>query len=947
MRKSKWRERGERARSRVGGDQSCFGIEALELRDLPATAFLKTATLMFIAGQGETNNVIVETSGGNIIVSDPGNLASTFSTPVSSIDSVMIQVGDKSDIVNLSNLRQPTYFVEVQGGDGEDLIIGSSGIDALLGNGGDDTIFGGEGNDFLFGGAGNDWMNGGTGDDRYIIEDVVSEDTIEDDGGIDTLDLSRIQKTVTVAYVPNFELPEGTVTSGTFDIDQIEKVVGGTSDDTILFADEASVAGGTGTLNGGGGVNTLDYSRYLTPSNVNLATGAATGTAGILNFQEAVGPNALPNVFVEGDNSGTTDPILDPRVVAITALSDYVHAPDPSFQFNLLDSQRGFVPGLGAYTAYSVNMISQMWLTPSEVNRTLWQHVATIIVPDRLLHDTALLIVDGGVNPAEPLAGPLLDAIAVGALQSDSVVIYLSTVPNQPLIFAGDPGNPRTEDQILAYSFRQYLETGQADWPVLVAMVKSAVKAMDVAQAFVPSVTRGARIHDFVVTGASKRGWTTWLTGGADPRVRGIIPMVIDVLNIEAQVEHIAEAYGFIPNALTPYRQQNVFSQFDRPIDKGLYRILDPINYVANINYPTMAINSTGDQFFITDAGQFYQSQIVGLGNYHVRYLPNTGHGLDIGDLLNSQAVETLLLTYRAILNDIPLPELSWVDQPDGTIVARTNDPRLLRVNLWEATNPYSRDLRINTFQNQLGIQTPWSIYQTIAPNGSGVYSANRPAPPAGATGYLMEFVFDSGLTDPFGLPLNFVLTTEARVASNQPAYQFDFGDAPASYGAASHAIDKLYVHLGTTFDAEFPPPALQQESPNALGDDNQIQLTIPTPLVREYDDEDGVLFVTPIAAGTTAQVNVVAASDGVLNAWVDFNRDGDFADAGEQIFTNRFLSTGSQTPSFTVPVSAVAGTSFARFRFSDGTTDVLGLPIGPTGEVRNGEVEDYQITIL
>jgi hypothetical protein len=69
---------------------------------------------------------------------------------------------------------------------------------------------------------------------------------------------------------------------------------------------------------------------------------------------------------------------------------------------------------------------------------------------------------------------------------------------------------------------------------------------------------------------------------------------------------------------------------------------------------------------------------------------------------------------------------------------------------------------------------------------------------------------------------------------------------------------------------------------------------------------------------GTTAGVIVFASAPGLLNAWLDFNRNGSWADQGEQIFTNVLLVAGPNPLSFPVPAWAVPGPSFARFRFSN-----------------------------
>ncbi|MCP4169412.1 MAG: hypothetical protein GY758_01420, partial [Fuerstiella sp.] len=153
-----------------------------------------------------------------------------------------------------------------------------------------------------------------------------------------------------------------------------------------------------------------------------------------------------------------------------------------------------------------------------------------------------------------------------------------------------------------------------------------------------------------------------------------------------------------------------------------------------------------------------------------------------------------------------------------------------------------------------------------------------------------------------------------------------DFGDAPVSYGTvlanngARHFIGGPV--LGATIDAE----ADGQPSVNADGDD-----------LTGIDDEDGVIL-SGMVAGTVGTAFVTLGSPGsaYLDAWVDFNADGDFFDPGEQILTSTPI-TGSMSLPFTVPVNATTGATYSRFRVS-----TMG-GLAPIGAAQNGEVEDHR----
>lgn len=158
-----------------------------------------------------------------------------------------------------------------------------------------------------------------------------------------------------------------------------------------------------------------------------------------------------------------------------------------------------------------------------------------------------------------------------------------------------------------------------------------------------------------------------------------------------------------------------------------------------------------------------------------------------------------------------------------------------------------------------------------------------------------------------------------------------DFGDAPdptlptllASNGA------RHLVVPGICLGAQIDPEPDAQPNPGALGDD-----------AAGTDDEDGVTLSGLLIRGSNATFQVVASTNGYLNAWFDFNRNGSWLDGGDQIAMDQSLTTGVNTVSIGVPPQAAWGTTYGRFRFSS----VMGLPF--TGLAFDGEVEDYAFTV-
>jgi len=178
-------------------------------------------------------------------------------------------------------------------------------------------------------------------------------------------------------------------------------------------------------------------------------------------------------------------------------------------------------------------------------------------------------------------------------------------------------------------------------------------------------------------------------------------------------------------------------------------------------------------------------------------------------------------------------------------------------------------------------------------------------------------------------------------------AQDFDFGDAPtaAQSGFASSYPTLLadngarhFIPAGgaTLYLGSVPPDAEAdgQPDPAAIGDD--------TPGV---DDEDGVALPPLISGGFQNVLFLVKVTGGpgFLNAWIDFNRDGDWADSGEQIFKDEPVSAGVNLLHFNVPTSVVGGASFARFRLTSADS---GGTLSFNGPADDGEVEDHRVIL-
>jgi PhoPQ-activated pathogenicity-related protein len=367
-------------------------------------------------------------------------------------------------------------------------------------------------------------------------------------------------------------------------------------------------------------------------------------------------------------------------------LADYVKKADPDYAWKHKNKREVANQG----TVYHLELVSQKW------QNIVWTHALMIYVPKDVKPKSTMFLLNTGGEP-----GGRDDALAFALANNiKSPVAFLFGIPNQPL-FKSDK-NPRglTEDALIAETFVQYLKTKDDTWPLLFPMVKSVVKAMDALQAFVKKEWQ-VEVKDFVLTGASKRGWTTWLTASVEPRVKAIAPMVIDTLNMQKQMVHQKESYGDYSAMIGDYVKRGLVPMPDTVEAKRLWSWVDPWVYRKKFTMPKLIINGTNDPYWSQDALNLYYDDLP--GEKYISYVPNAGHNLVPKDsFVPTQAGNVLAAFARAQIDDKPLPKLTWKhDSKDGKYSLSVNSDVVPKaVRLWSADAP-TKDFRKSRWKSE------------------------------------------------------------------------------------------------------------------------------------------------------------------------------------------------------------------------------------------------------
>lgn len=439
-------------------------------------------------------------------------------------------------------------------------------------------------------------------------------------------------------------------------------------------------------------------------------------------------------LLVLGILAGSDIASAKPRaaVAAPTPLDTFCSQRDPAFAWRVADRVAATT-----HEVLVIDLTSQTWRSADEMDRTTWKHWLVIAVPKGCDSTTALLFIGGGSNRDEPPKSPDERVLKI-ALATKTVVAELRTVPNQPLrVLASDePQRERYEDDLLAASWNEFLESKDPTWLAQLPMTKSAVAAMDAVEEALAAEPGAPEVTRFTVAGGSKRGWTTWLTAAVDDRVVGIAPIVIDVLNIAPSMKHHRASYGFWSEALEDYERQGLADRLDDPDAAEIRAIVDPYAYRERLSLPKCLINASQDEFFLPDSSRFYFDDLV--GEKHLSYTPNAGHGLK-----GSDALDALVAFHHMVAHGMERPAVTWQsahDSPEHTVRCSVKPVEAV---LWRGVNPKARDFR-------LPITGPVFEGTPLEPRPDGSYRVPVEAPEEGYSATFARFAFDVGAATPF-----------------------------------------------------------------------------------------------------------------------------------------------------------------------------------------------------
>ena len=406
-----------------------------------------------------------------------------------------------------------------------------------------------------------------------------------------------------------------------------------------------------------------------------------------------------------------------------TSMSDYIESTKNEFSYDIQE-----VIYEEKWTGFHIKMISGEWLDSKKVDQVEWWHYVDIVIPKQTTTSTGIMFIDGGEKSDDYFR---LDSQSIeNAIKTESVIVNVSNIPFQPLNFLSSKQESFEEDDLIAFAWNKFLKQGakqkDVEWLPRFPMTRAIVRAMDLAQEIV--LQNDIQVKDFVVSGASKRGWTAWTTAAVDNRVKAVVPMVIDMLNLVPSFENHYRSYGEFSPAVQEYVNYNIQDWLGSEEFKRLMSYIEPFSFIDKFTMPKYIINAGSDEFFSTDSWRFYYDKLP--SKKIIRYVPNKNHSLD-----GRYLTEDLVSYFYRIINDIEIPTLNW-NLIDNKLIAELDYDGEYDVSVWTAKNDNGRDFRLWE-EGELWKQT------YIGKSANNKYELNVSSNFKGYKTTMIEFIID------------------------------------------------------------------------------------------------------------------------------------------------------------------------------------------------------------
>ncbi|CAF0863095.1 unnamed protein product [Brachionus calyciflorus] len=388
------------------------------------------------------------------------------------------------------------------------------------------------------------------------------------------------------------------------------------------------------------------------------------------------------------------------------------------------------LPGNGFQT-YLFNFTSLQWFTRRLSSRPIWWHYLLLTIPYN--HDKTRPIfyyIDAGSNNETNPFSIYTNIISSFSVQCKCITVLHRQIPNQPILFPSDPtGQNRTEDAIIAYTLKLYLENKQQFIdetynyvPLLFPMTKAVRRGFDEVIKFL-NYENIKFTKKFVVSGTSKRGWTTWLISAIDRRVTAFVPIVYDMVNI---AKNLHRGYRSLGGAYTwaffDYFATGSFLNIDTLNHQRLFQLVDPYYYLNNYaGKQIYLVTAMNDQFFLPENTKSFWKELSTITNYkaYIRRVPNSGHNLSeslLREVFSNVKTFFDLIKLETFSSQRILPYFTWnLENSENYGLIRT---ALSNINYFDSVlykAHYARTIDRSRIDFRIAFLTPNS---TLQPSG-------------------------------------------------------------------------------------------------------------------------------------------------------------------------------------------------------------------------------------